>query len=111
MIWKSNLNPIEREVIDDFGGKITNLAAEQSQKAKPTVARPQTAQVSGKKSQPASASKPQQENVAAPEMIIKAPKSVVAEHYAPAQNESRDPGAGEALAHTLEKIVTQIEII
>ena len=44
-------------------------------------------------------------------MIIKAPKSVVAEHYAPAQNESRDPGAGEALAHTLEKIVTQIEII
>jgi predicted nucleic acid-binding protein len=36
---------------------------------------------------------------------------VVAEQYAPAQNESRDPGAGEALAQTLEKIVTQIEII
>jgi centriolar protein POC1 len=25
MIWKSNLNPFEKEVIDDFGGKLTNL--------------------------------------------------------------------------------------
>lgn len=35
----------------------------------------------------------------------------MAEHYAPAVNENGVQGSGEELAHTLEKIVTQIEII
>ena len=45
------------------------------------------------------------------ENMVKAQKSTIAEHYAPAVNENGLQGTGEDLAQTLEKIVTQIEVI
>lgn len=47
MIWKSNLNPFEQEIIDDFGGKTTVLPTPEEQNAKVegavAKARPHTA--------------------------------------------------------------------
>lgn len=49
MIWKSNLNEYEKEVIDDFGGKTTVLPTPAEQNASNEIrgavskARPQTA--------------------------------------------------------------------
>lgn len=45
------------------------------------------------------------------ESMIKAHKSTIAEHYAPAVAENGISGTGEELAQTLEKIVSQIEVI
>jgi hypothetical protein len=42
MIWKSNLNKVEQELIDDFGGK-TSLVPEPTPKKEP-ASRPLTAQ-------------------------------------------------------------------
>ena len=45
------------------------------------------------------------------ENMVRAQKSTIAADYAPAVNEHGSQGSGEELAHTLEKIVTQIEVI
>lgn len=37
MIWKSNLNEFEKEIIDDFGGKTTVLPTPAEQNAKSEI--------------------------------------------------------------------------
>lgn len=43
--------------------------------------------------------------------MVKAPKSSLQEPYAPAVAETGISGSGEELAQTLEKVVSQLEII
>jgi hypothetical protein len=49
MIWKSNLNQFEQELIDDFGGKTSLMPVDEKPQAfgvvKPAATRPQTAVV------------------------------------------------------------------
>jgi len=117
MIWKSNLNQFEQELIDDFGGKTTQLPVDDKPQASGVVkpaahaSRPSTAVVKSKqnseskgpaaKSVVASASKKEIQ----PQMI-KAPKSTLQEPFAPAVAETGISGSGEVLAQTLEKVVT-----
>lgn len=82
MIWKSNLNQFEQELIDDFGGKTSQLPIDDIKPStagvvKP-VARPQTAVVKSKMNSESKA--PAAKSVVSsaqkqPPQMVKVPKS------------------------------------
>jgi hypothetical protein len=118
MIWKSNLNDFEMELIDDFGGKTSQVQKQ------PAASRPATTSAAPKTQapRPTTAKKGQTSAVKVPQTLTaqssmqKVPTSGtfcgMQETY-PAETVPEDgvTGNGEELAQTLEKVVSQLEII
>lgn len=105
MIWKSNLNQFEQELIDDFGGKTTAVtaaskAAEQEQSSKRTNAHHRT---TAQMSQTAKCPGPSAQKAHCHSLVHEKPNEF-ASTFVP--QEDGVSGSGEELTQTLEKVVS-----
>ena len=113
MVWKSNLDENEQEFIEDFGAKSGDDGRQQAGGVPPVnQRRPPTSTRKAAKMSSALKSKgsPERSVLGGASKMGGAAAEFAQEPQAPA-DDSGVPGTGEELAQTLEKVVSQLDII
>ena len=97
MVWKSNLEEIEQEFIEDFGAKLQPGEQPGVPKAKPPMKRPATGAAKNTSAKTKKSASPEKSQYGA---------AADMNYDYPAGQQDGVGGSGEELAQTLEKVVS-----